>query len=215
MRYQSGNAAEVSSTESMVKVWLAADHLNAAAAYGFEPDYDLLMPMIRDSDDYAAEVIYWGVGGDESIARMIDTCGLVDTAIFSGWWSLTQMSARDAVTLGACIADGVATYPDATTWLLSEMRQVRGEGYFGIVESMRDPAKVAIKNGWTLHSNSGIWQVNCLAVHPRWVLSVMTTYSWEYGLAHGASVCAAVTRQILYPAPAPAPAVPTATPTER
>jgi hypothetical protein len=206
LRYQSANAAETASTESMIKAWLAADYLTRAEAYGFVPEYGLLEPMIRDSDDNAAELIYWNNGGDDSIARMITTCGLLDTQIFSGWWSLTMMSARDAVSLGACITDGVATGPASTEWLLSEMRQVRGEGYFGVVGglSARPLAKVAIKNGWTLHSNAGIWQVNCLAIHPKWVMAVMTTYSWDLGLAHGSEICAQVTRQILYPtAPSP------------
>jgi hypothetical protein len=203
LRYQSANATETASTESMIKAWLAADHLTIAEGYEFDPDYDLLVPMIRDSDDNAAEIIYWNNGGDDSIARMITTCGLVDTQIFSGWWSLTMMSARDAVSLGECIANGAATGPAGTEWLLSEMRQVRGEGYFGVVEALseRAVAKVAIKNGWTLHSNAGIWQVNCLAIHPKWVMAVMTTYSWDLGLAHGSQICAEVTQQILYPLP--------------
>lgn len=200
-RYQSANASETGSTESMIKVWLAADYLSRAETDGFAPDYDLLVPMIRDSDDDAAEIIYWNNGGDDSMARMITTCDLVDTQIVSGWWSMTMMSARDAVTLGECIASGVATRPAGSAWLLSEMHQVRGEGYFGVVEGLseRAAAKVSIKNGWTLHSDEGIWQVNCLAIHPKWVMAVMTTYSWDLGLAHGRQVCAQVTREILYP----------------
>jgi hypothetical protein len=67
--------------------------------------------------------VYWNNGGNASIERMISTCQLQDTEIYDGWWSKTLMSARDAVSLGQCIADGTAAGA-GTGWLLDEMRQV-------------------------------------------------------------------------------------------
>jgi hypothetical protein len=200
-RYQSDNADLTSYTESMVKAWLAADSLTLAADGGWEPDYDLLVPMIRDSDDDAAETVYWNNGGNGSIDRMISICQLQDTQIYDGWWSLTMMSARDAVSLGECIADGTAAGP-GTAWLLDEMRQVRGEGRFGVVDALDadDAAGLAIKNGWTLHYDDGGWRVNCLAIDGEWVLAVMTQYPGGLGLSYGSQLCAEVTRQILGPA---------------
>jgi len=199
-RYQSDNANVTSYTESMVKAWLAADSLTRAANGGWEPDDDLLVPMIRDSDDDAAETVYWNNGGNASIERMISTCQLQDTEIYDGCWSKTLMSARDALSLGQCIADGTAAGA-GTGWLLDEMRQVRGEGRFGIVDALNPDAAAALamKNGWTLHYDDGEWRVNCLAIDADWVLAVMTRYPGDLGLSYGSQLCAEVTRQILGP----------------
>jgi hypothetical protein len=198
-RFQSDNATQTSYTESMVKAWLAADELSRAAAAGTTADYDLLAPMILDSDDNAAETVWLNNGADQSIYRMIQVCQLVDTQVYSGWWSMTLMSTQDAVSLGQCIADGTAAGP-GTDWLLNEMRQVRGEGRFGIIDALTsgEATSVAIKNGWTLHYDDGLWRVNCLAIHPDWIIAVMTTYpGTDEDLAYGASLCAQVTTQLL------------------
>jgi hypothetical protein len=198
-RFQSDNATQTSYTESMVKAWLAADDLSRSAAAGVPADYDLLIPMILDSDDDAAETVWLNNGADESIYRMINVCQLVDTEVYSGWWSMTLMSARDAVNLGQCIVDGTAAGP-GTDWLLSQMRQVRGEGRFGILDALTssEASSVAIKNGWTLHYDDGLWRVNCLAIHPDWIIAVMTTYPGGDGdLGYGATLCAQVTGQLL------------------
>jgi hypothetical protein len=154
---------------------------------------------IRDSDDWAAETLYWNNGGDASIRRLIDTCGLTHTTIVSGWWSLTSMSAIDAVRMGECIADGTAASPQWTEWLHDEMRQVRGEGRFGIIEAVDETtaSMLAIKNGWTWHDDG--WHVNCLAIDRSWVLAIMMTYPGSHGLEYGAEVCARVAAQILRP----------------
>jgi hypothetical protein len=188
-----GGDAGTNSTESMVKAWIAADYLRGLGSK--EPsagDIDLLRRMIRDSDDKAAETLYLRRGNDAVITRMISTCGLTDTRTYHGWWSLTQISARDAVRVGDCIADGRATNGRWTAWLLGEMHQVRGEGRFGIVEVQPG---AAIKNGWTKWWD-GTWHVNCLGVTDGWTLSVLTRYPASYGLGHGAEICRSVTRQL-------------------
>lgn len=198
----SANASQTSFTESMVKVWLAADHLARAEARRQEPSGSRLRQlstMIRDSDDGAAQTVWRLNGGDSVIRRMIKTCSLTDTEVHPGWWSKTMMSARDAVRLGSCVADGSILGPEWTEWLLAEMRQVRGEGDFGIGEAVppRVDARLAVKNGWTLHGFDGQWRVNCLAIHDDWVLAVMTRYPARLGLDHGADVCSGVARQAL------------------
>ncbi|GAA1826103.1 hypothetical protein GCM10009835_53460 [Planosporangium flavigriseum] len=194
--FVTGGDAGTNSTESMVKAWIAADYLNGLGGKTPSPaETDLLRTMIRDSNDQAAETLYLRRGNDAVINRMISTCGLTDTRVYHGWWSLTQISARDAARLGDCIADGRATNARWTAWLLSEMRQIRGEGRFGIAEVRPD---TAVKNGWTKWSD-GTWHVNCLGVTDRWTLSVLTRYPASYGLAHGAEICRAVTRQVAPP----------------
>lgn len=200
--YGSANLNVTNFTESMVKAWLASDYLRRTAEAGQEPPksrLDQLVRMIRDSNDGAAESI-WNLGGrDAAIKRLITICKLKDSTVFHDWWSQTMISARDAVTMGACIVGGTAAGPKWTPWVLNEMRHVRGEGLFGIPKALPAPesATVAIKNGWTLHSN-GRWHVNCLGIHADWILAVMTQYSGGLGLTYGAGVCEEVTRQALH-----------------
>jgi hypothetical protein len=198
-RYESADANELTYSESLIKAWLAADYLAMMDTSGETPDLDLLSVMIRDSDDDAAETVWEDDGDDASILRMISKCGLVDSQLYEGWWSMTLISARDAVRLGECIATGTAAGPNWTAWLLNEMRQVRGEGRFGIIDALPGPlqAQVSIKNGWTLHYDDEEWRVNCLAVTDQWVMAVTTIYSDQYELDHGAGLCRDVAAQIL------------------
>jgi hypothetical protein len=196
-------------TESMIKVWIAADDLRRLAERKLEPHPDevkALSAMIRDSDDQAAEVIYRRNGEDQVIERLISICGLTETTVRHTWWSLTQMSAGDAARMGACVADGRAAGPKWTKWVLDQMRKVRGEGYFGIVAALPagEQARLAFKNGWTLHVNEGSWVVNCLAISGDWVLAVQTSYPTSLGdLHHGADTCTQVASQVLAATPAP------------
>jgi hypothetical protein len=103
------------------------------------------------------------------------------------------VSARDAARLGLCVADGRAAGPKWTDWILSEMRQVRGEGRFGIIEALPTDAaaKASIKNGWTVVGNE--WHVNCLAIVDQYVISVLNRYPASLGLDYGAGTCRNVT----------------------
>jgi hypothetical protein len=194
-------ATATSSTESMIKIWIAADYLRLQAVSGRQPSQqrlDELATMIRDSDNEAARNVYQLDGSDDVVNRMISICGLGDTTVVDGTWSQTQITARDATRLGLCVADGRAAGPTWTPWILAQMRQVRGEGRFGIIDAL--PAKVAattgIKNGWTL-VDDGDWHVACLAIQDQWILAVLTRYDGSRGLAYGAGVCADVTRQLI------------------
>ncbi|HEX6682503.1 MAG TPA: hypothetical protein VF062_06885 [Candidatus Limnocylindrales bacterium] len=203
------NMTETSSTESMVKTWLVADFLRQHTP----SEYDLYRAgqAIRWSDDNHAQVLYEANGGDESIERMIEMCGLKDTTVSEGWWSRTQMSPRDAVALGRCLADGTAAGATWTPWLINEMRHVegttaadeqwetRGGGRWGIIDGV--PASsadtVAIKNGWTSVGSDGSWHLNCLAFTDEWTMSIMMRYPSGLGLDYGAGVCETIAAQLL------------------
>jgi hypothetical protein len=181
----------------MIKIWIAADYLRRLA--DAKPDQDRLgelSRMIRDSDNSAAEDIYQTDGADAVVQRMIGVCGLTETSVSEGWWSRTEVSARDAVRLGGCVADGRAAGPEWTGWILGEMRQVRGEGRFGIIDALpaNAAARIPIKNGWTVIGDE--WHVNCLAVVDRYVLAVLTRYPESLGLDYGAGICRSVTTQL-------------------
>ena len=189
----SANLAEPSDTMSMVKPWLAADYLHRADADGVEPGperFDRLSAMIRDSDNDAAEEFFGRLGGPESITRMITRCGLTDSRPhWAPYWSNTTVSARDTVRLGACLADGRAAGQRWTPWLLSEMRAVRGTGDFGLRSVLPDSRAIAIKNGWLLRDEDGLWHVACLAVADDWVVGVLARYPAALGLSYGTELC--------------------------
>ena len=126
----SPNVAATNTTESMIKAWIVSDFLRQRAASGKPPtaeDLKAASTAIRDSNDDSAELLFSTGGRTAMLMRLMKTCGLTDTKLNTqGWWSLTQMSARDAVRMGACIADGRAAGPQWTNWVLTEMRSVRG-----------------------------------------------------------------------------------------
>lgn len=194
-----------SSAESMIKVGIAADYLHGLEAAGRDPDgheTDLLTRMIRDSDDQAAEALYQDAGRDAVVRQLIDGCGLADTTITSQWWSKTELDAADAAKLGACVRDARIASPRWSAWILDQMRQVEGEGRFGVIDAQPTDqgVPVAIKNGWTVREDSH-WHVNCLAVTDRWVLAVLARYPAELGLGYGADICRQVAVSVLPPAP--------------
>ncbi|HEV7710885.1 MAG TPA: serine hydrolase [Asanoa sp.] len=209
----SPNMAEPSDTMSMVKAWLAADYLRVSAEKGEEPSgfhLGQLTIMIRDSDNAAAIAVYELAGGHDSILRMIEICGLTDSQAHPNNWSNTVISARDTVRLASCIADGRAAGDRWTPWLLSEMRGVRGTGDFGVRRALPEPAasEVAIKNGWLLRDEDGLWHMACLAVTDRWAIGVLVRYPGSLGFDYGANACQTVGAQLLAPTTRLAPPSP-------
>jgi hypothetical protein len=196
-------------SESTIKAWLAADLLATRAAEDDDLDpYETarMTAMIRLSDDNAAEVIWRWLGGDDSIEDMIEICRLQDTTVYPGWWSKTEISARDLARLGDCIVPGKNKFlsPAVGAPLLALMRSVDPTNAFGIQQA--NPAgpgvRIAVKNGWTEHGSSdgGVWNVNCLGIWGtgnRWVLAVTTRFPATNGLDYGAGVCRQVTRAVL------------------
>lgn len=190
----SENWSETSTTASMIKIWLAADYLRRTAEAGDQPGsarLDQLTQVIRDSNNEYAEAIFRELGAHASIERLINICKLTDSYAIPYRWSNTELSPRDTVRMGACIADGRAAGPEWTDWLLDEMRAVRGIGDFGIRQALpaeRQPT-VAIKNGWVVRDAQDAWHVNCLAIGDGWVMGVMTRYPADLGYEHGAEIC--------------------------
>ncbi|MEU7756488.1 hypothetical protein AB0B57_13430 [Micromonospora sp. NPDC049101] len=236
----SPNMAATSSTESMIKAWIVSDYLRQFG--NKEPPAalkELARVAIVDSNDGATDKVYFAAGGSYRspakgvvgpvIQRAIKICGLTDTKPGivpkrEGWWSYTQMSPRDAVRVGDCIADGKAAGPKWTKWVLDQMSNVTGStaakdqrptsggGRWGIIDglpkSITEQGPVSMKNGWTRISYDGSWHVNCLAVTGKWSLAVMLRYPVKSGLDYGAKVCASVATQLVTPQPGAALKVP-------
>lgn len=181
---------------STIKPWIAADyfnlHPNPSAAVLAQ-----LSAMIVDSND---QVAYQYFTGQASWNRLVKACGLTDVVFRSWSWSLSEMSARDAVRFGGCIYSGKATSQKWTDWIVDKMRHVRGEGDFGIRELFQDRTQIATKNGW--YNWEGKWYVNCLAVTSNWSISVIQQWPYaggdlKYGVSLANPTCKIIASQVL------------------
>lgn len=200
---------ETNTTESMIKPWIVADFLRQRSDESEDPsqdELDELTLVLIDSNDPLAEKYYQLGGADEVVERLESICGLTNLYIESTLWGMTQMTPADAVRYGACLADGRAAGPQWTKWLLDTMKQVRGSvseqdsgevqgGRWGIIDGLPNAlAKdTSFKNGWTVYEDG--WHVNCLAIHPGWVLSVMMRTQAE--LEQAAAACASVASSLV------------------
>ena len=217
----SANAEKVTSTtESMIKAWIAADYLRRQTAKPSANTLAQLTTMIIDSDNNIATTYYRLNGGDPSISDLIKLCGLKNTNLPSpaNEWSYTTMSPADAARMGLCIANGTAAGPQWTDWLLDTMKHVRGTvdqqqqstggGRWGIIDGLPTNlvAGTSIKNGWTPQVYDHNWHINCLAINANWVLAIELHYPWTSpngdwhqanNLQQGADTCASVTRQLV------------------
>ncbi|MEV2236561.1 serine hydrolase [Micromonospora sp. NPDC049891] len=203
----SDNMAETSTTASLIKSWIVADYLRRTADAGQTPSdakLDDLTRIIRDSDNTRTEQLYTQIGRSASIKRLLSTCKLTDSKVSSDLgWSRTELSPRDTARLGECIADGTAAGPKWTKWLLSEMRQVRGAGDFGIRKAFpaAEAKKIAIKNGWVDRTREQEIHVNCLAIGDTWTMGVMLQYPINKGYEYGMDNCQKITEALLTQTP--------------
>jgi hypothetical protein len=203
----SANFATARNTvESMIKPWLAADYLRRQTESKKQPTQKALNEltlMIIDSNDPVAEKYYQIGGGDNILNRLFSICKLSNVEIEPGKWSFTEMSAKDAIGFGLCLADGRAAGPTWTNWLLDTMRHVRGTvndqvsgavqgGRWGIIDALPPEvaAETSIKNGFTSYVDG--WHVNCLAIHQDWIIVIMMH---RYGSLSGAAqACTALAK---------------------
>ena len=110
----------------------------------------------------------------------------------------------DLAALGNCIVPGAGKFlsPKVGAPLLALMRSVEESNAFGIQQAYPAGAGVrsAVKNGWTEHGGTGLWNFNCLGIWgpgDRWVLAVTTRFPIERGSDYGAAVCRRITGAIL------------------
>ncbi|SCL24289.1 Beta-lactamase enzyme family protein [Micromonospora nigra] len=199
----SPDMAETSTTASMIKAWIVADYLRRTDEAGRKPTEAKLADLtkiIRDSDNTRTEQLYTEIGRSESIKRLLKTCTLTDSNVAPDkGWSRTALSPRDTARLGDCIADGKAAGKEWTSWLLKEMRLVRGAGDFGIRKAFPSAERktIAIKNGWVDRIREQEIHVNCLAIGDTWTMGVMLRYPIGRGYEYGMDNCRKVTKALL------------------
>jgi hypothetical protein len=203
----SANQNATSWPASMIKAWIAADFLRRASDNHETLDQsrlDEIDSLIRDSDNDAAEDLFYSDGGNAVITRLIGICKLTDSSVDPRGWGFFDLSARDTVRMADCLGNGTAAGPQWTDYLLNLMRTVR-EGDWGIRDALQpaDAAKVAIKNGWLDYDDDGYWHVNCMAVGDTWAMSVLQRYPIDgphNSESFGAQNCQDVAAQLLNPA---------------
>lgn len=216
----------VNSTESMIKAWMVSDYLRKKTKLT-DAERKHVAGAIRDSNDNDADFFYKANGAKPGLKRLATTCGLKHlktSANAAETWAYTTMTAQDAVRMGLCVADGRAAGPLWTTYVLDEMRRVRGKvtdnkiqsktggGRWGIIDALPDNVipETGIKNGWTMLWKDYHWHVNCLAVHADWVLAVQVRTRYapkteKEAPLNADALCQAVTRQLVFPRITPAP----------
>lgn len=196
----SKNLNQTNMTASMIKAWLAADYLRRAAEAGQTPSstrMNEIRTMIRDSANGPASTLYAELGRSATIARLIDVCGLTDSKAGDGW-STTRLSARDTCRIAHAIGTGRAAGPTWTSYLVGEMRAVRGTGDFGIRKAFPagEQSRIAIKNGWVDRQATKEWNVNCLALGDDWTMAVLTRFPLSTSWTHGGQIAKSVATQL-------------------
>ncbi|WDV49611.1 hypothetical protein PV963_04125 [Streptomyces coeruleorubidus] len=141
---------------SVVKLLLALDFLwNRGPGYTIpEADRARLEPMLRSSDDKAANHYWSQYGGSAIIGRMTTRLGLRDTAPppagHEGYWGYTALSARDTVAIYRYILDEAPA--PVRDFVMDDLRRStrcasdRFDQHFGIAGSFDRPW--AVKQGW-------------------------------------------------------------------
>ncbi|MFJ6080103.1 hypothetical protein ACIQI8_01785 [Streptomyces sp. NPDC092369] len=142
---------------SVVKLLLALDFLwNRGPDYSIPAaDRALLEPMLRSSNDDAANHYWTEDGGSAIITRMVSRLGLTDTqpppAGYEGFWGYTALSARDTVTIYRYILDKAPA--PVRDFVMGNLRQStrcasdKFDQHFGIPGAFQKPW--AVKQGWS------------------------------------------------------------------
>ncbi|WP_416981305.1 hypothetical protein [Streptomyces sp. T028] len=141
---------------SVVKLLLALDHL-----WNLGPDHTVptadrawLEPMLRSSDDDAADTYWSENGGTAIITRMVSRLGLQDTAPppagYEDYWGYTALSARDTVTIYRYLLDSApGPVRDFVMGNLRQSTRCASDGFdqhFGVAGAFGKPW--AVKQGW-------------------------------------------------------------------
>jgi hypothetical protein len=156
----------------------------------------LIERAIRASDDQAAEALYRPLGADAVLRDLKTVCGVTVSTARRGYWSYAQITAQDSTNILDCVLTKAPTYTDGKL-LIDALDDVDPEDRFGIAQALPAGTVVAVKNGWTAHSATGLWNLNCVASWNHYTLAVLTRYPMGRGQDYGAGVCKDVTTTIL------------------
>jgi hypothetical protein len=186
---------ERTNAESSMKAWITTDLVRVAGERGRavraneKADIDA---ALRRSDDQAAERLYRSLGADQVLRDLKTICGVAVSTPQRGYWAYAQITAVDATSILRCVLDRAPTYPGGDE-IITALRGVEPDNAFGIPQALPSGTVVAVKNGWTAHSATGKWNVDCVASWGDYTLAVLTRYPIAKQLDYGAGVCRDVT----------------------
>lgn len=131
---------------------------------------DLAKRMIRESDNAAADVLWWRVGGGYGMSRTYRRLGLRETSPGpSKYWGGTNTSPADRIRLLRLLVEGGRGLTAGISGrVLGLMEKVVPEQAWGVSAAARKGDTVALKNGWTPRP----------FVHHTWAVT-------SYGRIHG------------------------------
>lgn len=180
---------------STAKLLLLGAALQRAAEEGRDlTDWErsLLEPMIRASDNDAADALYQDLTPG-AVQAYAEAAGLRDTAVDpTGSWGLSQVTAVDLVRL----LDGLRRcerYAEALcSYAMDLLRNPDPSVDWGVGDSLPDGTEVAFKNGWLPSDDGTVWYVHAAALvtpagapEQAYLVSVLTEYPAELGLEYG------------------------------
>jgi beta-lactamase class A len=112
---------------------------------------DLATRMIQESDNRAADSLWWRAGGGSGLATFYRKAGLRETVPGpSRYWGGTRTSPADRLKLLRILVSGGAGLRAADRKLvLGLMSRVQPEQAWGVSAAARPGDRVALKNGWT------------------------------------------------------------------
>jgi beta-lactamase class A len=134
-------------------------------------DRSLAEQMIEDSDNAAATLLWYEVGGPARIRSFNTQAGLTDTAPSScvvcpgfSWpgWGLTTTTPDDQIALlRQLVMPGSLLTSAARDYALSLMEDVTPSQRWGVSAGVPPQVTVALKNGWLpLRGTDSDWQIN-------------------------------------------------------
>ena len=192
-------SSERTNSESSMKAWITTDLVRVAGERGRAlraSEKSDVEAALRRSDDQAAERIWRSLGADQVLGDLKSVCGVAVWTSRRGYWAYSQITATDATSILRCVLDRAPTYPGGDQ-VVTALHGVEPDNAFGIPEALPAGTDVAVKNGWTAHSATGQWNVDCVASWGEYTLAVLTRYPMGKKLDYGAGVCRDVTAALL------------------
>lgn len=156
-------------TASIVKVDILAALLLQAQDAGRHlttHERALAEPMIRNSDNAAANALWREIGQAPGLEAANKRLGLTSTKGGHGTkWGLTQTTASDQIRLLVSVFDGASTSKpgsplnkESRTYIQTLMSRIASDQAWGV--SAASGAEYALKNGWLQRTSSGLWDVD-------------------------------------------------------
>jgi hypothetical protein len=159
-------------TASVVKLQLLESLLlsRQRAGRGLSDDeVDTVTAMIEQSDNAAAETVFWTIGGRDAVVSLEKPLGLSPTKTAPGaddYWGLTTTSAQQEVVLLRNLVKSDSPLSGANRrFVLRLMRHVEDDQAWGVSAAASAGTTPAVKNGWLGVSDDGDrWAVNSAGV---------------------------------------------------